>query len=73
MQVVMTKNLGSRDGAALGLKYTECTKGQTVTASDDVAEVLVKRGLASLVGETMKAVPAAPVAATPEAPAVKGK
>lgn len=73
MQVVMTKNLGSRDSAALGLDFAKCTKGKVVTASDDVAETLVKRGLASLVGETMKAVPAAAVVATPDAPAVKGK
>lgn len=73
MKVLMKKNLGSRDATDLGLDYLECTVGKEVVASDKVAEALVRLGLATLVSETMKAVPEPAVAAKPEAPAVKGK
>lgn len=80
MKVVMTKNLGSRDAKSLGLKFEKCTEGAEVTASEEVAEVLVSRKLAALVEEEkpVKAKPPTTQKATPEATAkgvaeVKGK
>lgn len=81
MKVVMTKNLGSRDAKSLHLDHQECVEGAEVTAKEEVAEVLVRRGLAELVEEekpfrakpqeTVKAKPVETAKAVSEPPKAK--
>lgn len=54
MKVQFTRNLGSRDANNLGLDSTKCTDGSTVDVSDDAAQWLADRGIATPVTESTK-------------------
>jgi len=68
-------NLGSRDGAALGLDYTECSKDAVVEVTQAQADKLI--GLAAVLADkgekaTPKVAEHAPKAAPPEHEPKKG-
>lgn len=67
-KVRMNLNLGRRDAAHLGLNYEKCLEGEEISVSEEAAEFLIRKGLATapkadpkekpaVVEPTIKAVP----------------